>query len=205
MLTSTGLALGALAAHAEGPVELLGASPADGSTVEKLDFINTTWGNYEITEWASNSRQAVSVCRDGELVCYGTLRSVPSGVQVRLAEAQTEEGVYTVTIEPDMVGDVDVETFQLLAGTGNKAVTLTYYIGDTVKAGAVLDDMQVKMQGRTLQVTGAANVQVEVIDMSGRAVYRGIGNDQTLDISNGVYIVRLSAGQAVKQFKIALH
>ncbi|MEZ3519535.1 MAG: hypothetical protein K1V75_06310, partial [Muribaculaceae bacterium] len=112
------------------------AAPEDGSVVENLSVIATQWEGPE-TDWGidvSNIKEAV-IARDadGNQVATGTLRNVPSGIQIRLSETITTPGEYTVTIMPGMVfgaEDFDEDTMQTIPapGTGNEETTLHYTV-----------------------------------------------------------------------------
>ncbi len=117
------------------------ATPEDGSTVEELSVITTQWEGPE-TAWdmdVSSSKEAV-IARDvdGNQVATGTLRNVPSGIQIRLSETITTPGEYTVTIMPEMVfgaEDFDEDTMQTIPapGTGNEETTLRYTVQPAVE------------------------------------------------------------------------
>ena len=137
------------------------AAPEDGSVVENLSVIATQWEGPE-TDWGidvSNIKEAV-IARDadGNQVATGTLRNVPSGIQIRLSETITTPGEYTVTIMPGMVfgaEDFDEDTMQTIPapGTGNEETTLHYTVQPaaepfrlteaTPEDGATIDQLSV--------------------------------------------------------------
>jgi len=129
------------------PYHLTEATPEDGSVVEQLSVIATQWEGQE-TDYGigvSNSKEAV-IARDadGNQVATGTLRNVPSGIQIRLSETITTPGEYTVTIMPGMVfgvADMDEDTGETIPtpGTENEETTLRYTVQPAVEPYHLMD------------------------------------------------------------------
>ena len=122
------------------PTVLTSATPADGSTVEKLSTVMTQW-EYAETDFdidISRDKQAVSLTDgEGTVVTYGSLRNTPSGIQINLDEEVTAPGEYTLTIKPDMIwviGDIDEETWDYIPmeGSYNAETELHYTIAPAV-------------------------------------------------------------------------
>lgn len=155
----------------------------------------------------SSDPEAVDVCLDGEHLCYATLDNSHGDINEVTIELPDEyymsdaQGTYTFTIKENMIGDgeFNFETFlnDLVEGTGNEAVTLTYTVAgpgvgvDPVDAGA----FSIVAAKDCVTVKGHSGALIELYDMGGCRLHSA---EDILNISGlaaGAYIVKATAGK----------
>ena len=178
------------------PCVLVSSTPEDGATVEKLEVFQTVWEGDETADdiEALNSVDGIYLKNEaGDIVTYGRMRGVPSGIQITLDEVVTTPGEYTLTITAGMVraSNFDEETFDMvpLAGSENAETVLSFKVSENVGVGTIAADSQaIRYIGGELTVAGMEEPAISVYTLTGELVAAGTAG--AYDLLPGVYVVK---------------
>lgn len=158
---------------------LVATDPADGSTLEELSEITTTWSTNLLVDWWSDKKYGDVVNADNDVVAEINSRA-PHDTEMVLVVTPpvTASGEYRMVIEPNVIESTQGKKF---AGT-----TLTYVVEVSNSVNDIHYDDPVSVNDGIISISG--DVTAKVFSLTGTKVAAACGATD-IPLLPGCYIV----------------